>query len=175
MHPASMPWSRRARTALVPLLAVPILAMALSACGEGEATMPPLTPEPGDQRPSTQTAVPAAQSLAARKVLYQYLRGIAAGDAKVCSHLTPGYESATFGAAGDCRKGLDEAKGKLRPQDVTALRGVTVPTAEAGPENGDITVGFEDLKWKGEPARPGGILAARYTLRQTGGRWLITG
>jgi hypothetical protein len=174
----SLPWSRRARAAraaLVALLAVPILALTLGACGEGEVTMPPLTPEPGDPRPSAQAAAPPEQTRAARLVLYKYLRGVAAGDAKVCAHLAPGYQSAMFGESGGCRKGLGEARSRLRPQDVTALSGVTVPTGEAGPENGAVTVGFEDLQWKGEPPRPGGILAARYTLRQTGDRWLITG
>ncbi|MFB4313287.1 hypothetical protein [Actinomadura sp. 21ATH] len=161
---------------LAALALVPLLVTAPAACGEDEPEMPPLTPEPGDALPAARSsAPPAAQSRAARLVLYKYLRGIAAGDTKVCAHLAPGYESATFPERGGCEKGLAAAKAKLRPQDVTALKSVTVPAAEAGPDEGEVTVAFEDLKWKAEPARPGGVLAARYTLARTGERWLITG
>ncbi|MDL4775997.1 hypothetical protein [Actinomadura xylanilytica] len=149
--------------------------LALTACGgEDRATMPPLTPEPGDARPLAPAGAPPEQSRAARMVLYRYLRGVAAGDAKVCASVTPAYERATFGKPGGCGSGLAAARARLRAQDRAALRTVTVPTGQAGPGPDDFTVRFEDLRWKGEPARPGGLLAAGFTLRKTGARWLIT-
>ena len=161
----------RVLLAVVPLLAAP------AACGgEDDMSMPPLTPEPGDsQLADTATTAPAAaQSLPARVALYKYLRGIATGNVRACAFLTPGYERAVFGAAGGCRAGFGRARAKLRPQDVAALRGVTVPVCEDGPGDAEYTVRFEQLDWTGEPARPGGLLAASYTLRKTGRYWQIT-
>lgn len=149
----------------------------LASCGgNDEVTMPPLTPEPGDEQPSATAPVAApANTYAARVVLYKYLRGVASGDSGVCAHLSPTYERATFGKPGGCRTGLARVRGGLRPQDLRALRGVTVPTAESGPEEGQVTVRFESLRWKTGRARRGGVIAAQYTLRLTGSRWLITG
>ena len=159
-----------AALSLLPALAFP----ALSACGgKAEITMPPLTPEPGDTRLTDTTVAAPRASLPARRVLYRFLRGVAAGNVKVCADLTPAYERAAFSRPGGCRSGLLQARAKLRSQDIAALRGVTVPAGEPGPGTGEFTVWFEDLRWRGEPARPGGVLAARFTLRKTGGRWLI--
>ncbi|XVQ12295.1 hypothetical protein ACQP1W_06940 [Spirillospora sp. CA-255316] len=165
--------------------ALPVLGVALGAClgaslgacgGADEVTMPPLTPEPGGAPPAATAAAAApARTQAARVVLYKYLRGVASGDVKVCASLSPAYERATFGRAGGCRTGLAQVRNGLRPEDLAALRGVTVPTAEAGPGDGEVTVRFEDLRWKTAPARPGGVIAARYTLQLTGARWLIIG
>ncbi|MFF5258587.1 hypothetical protein ACFY4C_06560 [Actinomadura viridis] len=169
VRPAARRPSARFRAAALAVL----LGTALGGCGgDEEITMPPLTPEPGDERPGTTAA--AAPTRAARVVLYKYLRGIAAGDPGACAHLAPAYERATFGGAGACRTGLARARSALRPQDLTALRGVTVPTATAGPEEGEVTVQFEELRWKTAPARPGGVLASSFTLRRNGGRWLVT-
>ncbi|TDD81240.1 hypothetical protein [Actinomadura rubrisoli] len=155
-------------------LPVVLVLASLSACGGNEITMPPLTPEPVDSRLAGTSDTPPEQSLAARLVLYRFLHGVAAGNVRVCAHLAPAFERAAFGGPGRCRSGLRQARARLRPPDIAALRGVTVPVAEDGPGDGDYTVRFEDLKWRGEPARPGGLLAARFTLRKTGGRWLIT-
>jgi hypothetical protein len=166
----------RVRPFLPALSLLPALALGPAACGgKEEAGMPPLTPEPGDSRLVDVTA-PAKDSLPARLVLYKYLRGIAAGNVKVCALLAPAYDRAAFGRAGGCRSGgLAAARAKLRPADLAALRGVTVPVCDDGPGEGEYTVDFADLKWKGDPARPGGVLAANYTLGKTGTRWLITG
>ncbi|MFB4306073.1 hypothetical protein [Actinomadura sp. GTD37] len=159
-----------------PLAAVLIVLPLLGACGgKDEITMPPLTPEPGDSHLVDTTATESgAESFPARLALYKYLRGIAAGNARVCAYLTPDYQRVAFGAPGACRYGFAHARAKLRPQDVAALRGVTVPSCEPGPGDGDYTVRFEDLDWKGEPARPGGLLAATFTLRKSGAYWQIT-
>ncbi|QXJ21985.1 hypothetical protein AGRA3207_002907 [Actinomadura graeca] len=156
-----------------PSLAALALLPVLSACGgDREIAMPPLTPEPsgtllidgsGDR-----------ETLPARLVLYRFLRGVAAADVRVCAHLAPSYERTAFGRTGGCRDGLRRARARLDPQSVAALRGVTVPTGETGPGDGDFTVRFEDLEWRGEPARPGGLLAPAFTLHQTRERWLIT-
>ncbi|MFD0685284.1 hypothetical protein [Actinomadura fibrosa] len=182
---ADAPVPGRRRTALPVLAALSALAFgALGACGgDDKVTMPPLTPEPGDSRLADSRgdggaggagAASAKASLPARLVLYRFLRGVAAGDARVCAHLAPAYQRSVFGAPAGCRAGLGPARAKLRPKDIAALRGVTVPAAEDGPGAGAYTVRFEDLKWRGEPARPGGLLAARYTLRRSGARWLIS-
>jgi hypothetical protein len=152
--------------ALVPFLL-------LTACGgTGEVTMPPLTSEPGYELP-TESA--AADTLPARMTLYKFLRGIANGDTNACATLAPAYERTLFGAEGGCRTGLAQARSKLRPQDLVALRGVTVPTAQPGSRPGDFVVGFAALRWRTAPARPGGVLASQYTLREADGRWLIVG
>lgn len=160
---------------LAVLSAVPI--SLLAACsGDDEPKIPPLTSEPGDPRPGAAVSVsaPPKQGFAPRIVLFKYLRGVAIGDVKVCAYLSPEYERDVFGSAGGCATGLGQAKQSLRPQDITALRGVTVPAGEPGPGAGEFTVQFADLVWRGDPARPGGVLAARYVLRQTGKRWLIS-
>ncbi len=168
----------RAAALLVPLFVLPLLG--LGACGgQDEVTMPPLTPEPGDSQfldapEPTASAASAKETLPARLALFKYLRGVAAGNAKVCAYLTPAYQREAFGGPAACRTGFAAARAKLRPQDIAALRGVTVPTCEAGPGDGEYTVRFEDLAWKGEPARPGGPLAASFTLRKTGAYWQIT-
>ena len=164
-----------------PLLAAVLVALPLlSACGgQDEVTMPPLTPEPGDSRfADTTTTAAAAESaketLPARLAHYKYLRGVAVGNAKACAYLAPAYQQKVFGGPAACRTGLAKARAKLRPQDLAALRGVTVPVCRAGPGGGVYTVRFEDLAWQGEPARPGGLLAASFTLRKTGAYWQIT-
>ncbi|MUN36640.1 hypothetical protein [Actinomadura litoris] len=156
-----------------PSLAVLALLPALAACGGGgEVTMPPLTPEPADSR-LTDTGGDERRTLPARLVLYRFLRGVAKGNVAVCAYLAPAYERTAFGRPGGCRAGLGRERAKLGPRDLAALRGVTVPTGEAGPGAGEVTVRFEDLKWRGEPAGQGGLLASSFTLRRTGGRWLI--
>lgn len=156
-------------------LAVLLLPAALGACGgEDEVTMPPLTPEPGDsQWTDTAGTTSSEESFPARLALYKYLRGIAVGNVRACAFLTPAYERATFGKPGGCRSGLSRARARLRPQDLAALRGVTVPACEEGPGDGEYTVRFEHLEWTGEPARPGGLLAASFTLRKSGRYWQI--
>lgn len=159
-----------------PFIAAALLVLPLlGACGgQDRVTMPPLTPEPGDSQPAAPVAaMPAKQTFPARFVLYRYLRGIAAGNAGVCGYLTPAYQRAVFGGPAACRAGFVRARAKLRPQDIAALRGVTVPSCEPGP-GGGYTVRFEDLAWKGEPARPGGLLTASFTLRGSGAHWRIT-
>lgn len=162
------------RARVVP--AVVVLLAALGACGgKDEVTMPPLTPEPGDSRPADRAAATAAsrESFPARLVLYKYLRGVAAGNARACALLAPEYERAVFGGPGGCRAGLAQARAKLGPRVLAALRGVTVPACEDGPGEGEYTVRFEQLEWAGEAARPGGLLPASFTLRETGRHWRI--
>ncbi|MGI5206902.1 hypothetical protein ACQEU6_35660 [Spirillospora sp. CA-108201] len=163
----------RVRPSLTALALLPLLA----ACGSGdEVTMPPLTPEPGDSRPAgTSPAAAPRQTLPARLALYRYLRGISVGSARACAYLAPAYERRVFGGPGRCRSGLGRARARLRPQDLAALRGVTVPTCEEGPGAGECTVRFEHLRWKGAPARPGGLLAASFVLRGDGNRWQVAG
>ncbi|WP_433474418.1 hypothetical protein ACQPZP_37560 [Spirillospora sp. CA-142024] len=148
----------------------------LGACGgKDDVTMPPLTPEPSDSRfvvPSNASS--PQETLPARLALYKYLRGVAAGNVKSCAYLTPEHERRVFGAPGRCRSGLARARAKLGPRNVAALRGVTVPVCAKG-SGGDCTVRFEDLRWKGEPASPGGLLAASFTLRKTRTYWQIAG
>ena len=160
-----------------PLLAAVLVVLPLlGACGgPDKVTMPPLTPEPGDSQPvDTTAATSGAESFPARLALLKYLRGVAAGNAKACAYLTPAYQRAVFGGPAACRTGLARARAKLHPQDLTALRGVTVPVCEAGPGDGDYTVRFEDLSWKADPATPGGLLTDTFTLRKTGPYWQIT-
>jgi hypothetical protein len=160
-----------------PLLAAVLVVLPLlGACGgRDEVTMPPLTPEPGDsQFVVTRETTSAKESFPARLALYRYLRGIAAGNPKSCAFLTPAYQRRVFGGPAACRTGFAQARAKLRPQDLAALRGVTVPVCEPGPGEGDYTVRFEDLAWKGEPARPGGLLTESFTLHKTGPYWQIT-
>ncbi|MEU4822295.1 hypothetical protein AB0H37_10525 [Actinomadura sp. NPDC023710] len=163
----------RVRPSLAALTLLPLLA----ACGgANEVTMPPLTPEPGDSRPAETSADAAPrETLPARLALYKYLRGMAAGNARACAYLAPAYERRVFGGPGRCPSGLGRARARLRPQDLAALRGVTVPTCEEGPGAGDYTVRFEHLRWKGAPARPGGLLAANFVLRGNGNRWQVAG
>ncbi|MFG1850390.1 hypothetical protein [Actinomadura geliboluensis] len=166
-----------------PLLAAALLVLpllGLGACGgQDEVTMPPLTPEPGDSQffdvpASTAATASAKETFPARLVLFKYLRGVAAGNPKVCAYLTPAYQREAFGGPAACRTGFAAARATLRPQDIAALRGVSVPACEPGPGEGEYTVRFEDLAWKGEPARAGGPLAASFTLRKTGAYWQIT-
>lgn len=166
-----------------PLLAAALLVLpllGLGACGgQDEVTMPPLTPEPGDSQffdvpASTAATASAKETFPARLVLFKYLRGVAAGNPKVCAYLTPAYQREAFGGPAACRTGFAAARATLRPQDIAALRGVSVPACEPGPGEGEYTVRFEDLAWKGEPARVGGPLAASFTLRKTGAYWQIT-
>lgn len=155
----------------VALAVVPALA---SCSGGGSGSkQPPITEEP-NSRP-TAPPLPPKQALAARMVVFTFLRGVGSGDAKVCGLLAPEYQRLTFGKPGGCRTGFGAARKRFRPKDLTALRTVIVPTGEAGPGLGDYTVRFEDLKWKGDPARPGGVLAAVFTLHLTGKTWRIVG
>lgn len=156
--------------------AVLVVLPLLGACGgQDKVTMPPLTPEPGDSQLVDTTATTSGkESFPARLALYKYLRGIAAGNAKACAYLTPAYQREVFGGPTACRSRFAQARAKLRPQDLTALRGVTVPVCEPGPGDGDYTVRFEDLAWKGAPAAPGGLLTTTYTLRKSGPYWQIT-
>ncbi|NDU72455.1 hypothetical protein GWI34_07430 [Actinomadura sp. DSM 109109] len=159
-----------------PAIAALALLPLLAACGGGdEVTMPPLTPEPGDSPPAVTAAAAPGRTLPARLALYRYLRGIAAGNTRACAYLAPAYERRVFGGPGRCRTGLGRARAGLRPRDLAALRGVTVPTCEEAPGGGACTVRFEDLRWKAAPARPGGLLAASYVLRGAGKRWLVAG
>jgi hypothetical protein len=48
-----------------------------------------------------------------------------------------------------------------------------VPTAQPGSQPGDLVVAYATLRWRTAPARPGGLLASRFTLRQANGRWLV--
>ncbi|MEO3822202.1 hypothetical protein [Actinomadura sp. B10D3] len=156
-----------------PLVLALMLLSSPAACdGKDKVTMPPLTPEPRESRLAGTPTAASSRTLAARLALYRYLRGIAAGNVKACAFLTAGYERRVFGGPGRCRSGLAQARARLRPQDITALRGVTVPVCETAPD-GACTVRFENLRWKGEPARQGGLLAASFTLRKTGAYWRI--
>jgi hypothetical protein len=161
-----------------PFLAAVLIALPLlGACGgQDEVTMPPLTPEPGDSRfaDTATTAASAQETLPARLALYKYLRGIAVGNPKACAYLTPAYQQEVFGGPAACRTRFAGARATLHPRDLAALRGVTVPVCRTGAGTGVYTVRFEDLAWKGEPARPGGLLAASFTLRRTGAHWQIT-
>jgi hypothetical protein len=137
--------------------------------------MPPLTPEPGDsQFAGTRATASTQESFPARLALYKYLRGIAAGNPKSCAYLTPAYQREVFGGPAAGRAGFAKARAKLRPQDIAALRGVTVPVCEPGPAAGDYTVRFEDLAWKGDPAAPGGLLTTSFTLHKSDTYWQIT-
>ncbi|MEU5993784.1 hypothetical protein ABZ806_32835 [Spirillospora sp. NPDC047418] len=164
-----------------PLLAAVLVALPLlSACGgQEEVTMPPLTPEPGDSRfadttTAAATTTSAKETLPARLALYKYLRGVAVGNAKACAFLAPAYQQKVFGGPTACRTRFAKARAKLRPQDLAALRGVTVPVCRPGPGDGTYTVRFEDLAWKGAPARQAGLLAPSFTIQRTGQNWQIT-
>ncbi|MFG2085804.1 MULTISPECIES: hypothetical protein [unclassified Spirillospora] len=172
----------RTRPSFAAPLLVPVLLLAvLGACGgENEITMPPLTPEPGDSRVASDAgAASPEESLPARLTLYKYLRTIALGSTAACKYTSDEFDLARFGERG-CEAGLGRARAGLRPEDVAALRGVTVPTAEREPD-GAYTVRHRDLKWRGEPARlqpePGGpphaFFLDTYTIRQNGGRWVL--
>jgi hypothetical protein len=151
---------------------------ALIACGaEADMSIPPLTPEPTISLPPAdpaETADPAAgkASYPARLALYNYLRGMAAGNPRACAYLAPAYDRATFGKAG-CRAWVPQVDRQLPAADLTALRQVVVPTATRGPGSADYTVRFADLEWRTEPAKPSGVLAARYVIRRIGARWFI--
>ncbi|MEU5877356.1 hypothetical protein [Spirillospora sp. NPDC047279] len=150
-----------------------IVVLSSAACSgdDGGGRPPAATPVVRESLP----ALAPAQDLAARTVVYRFLRGIAGGDAKVCSLLAPVYQRSVFGTPTGCRTGFGAARQRLRPKDVAALRKVVVPKGKPGPGADEYTVRFEDLRWKGEPARPGGVLAARFTLRRTGSGWVISG
>lgn len=157
-------------------LLVPVL-VSCSRFSDKEPEIPPLTSEPGDPLPdpTTPAGASAPQGYAARVVLYKFLRGVAAGDTRTCAHLARGYEGTIFGKPGGCETGLGQARQRLRPQDIAALSGVTVPAGQPGPTPDEFTVSYADLRWRGDPARPGGVIAARFVLRKEGGRWLIAG
>lgn len=168
----------RRRLLIASLALVPVLC----SCGGNEAgaqaTLPPLTPEPGLALPSGAAGSPPGggrASLAARVSLARYLRGIGAADPRICALLSPAYERTAFGAPGGCRTYIGQVKRRLRAKDLIALRSVFVPTATPGPGPAEYTIEFADLRWRTDPARPGGVLAARYVLHRTGRRWLITG
>lgn len=151
---------------------------ALVACGDSETDMsiPPLTPEPAISLPPAdpEPVDPALEkaSYPARLALYAYLRGLAAGNPRACAYLAPAYDQATFGAAG-CRAWVPQVKRHMAAAELTALRHVVVPTALPGPGNAEYTVRFADLQWRTEPAKPSGVLAARYVIRRVGTRWFI--
>ncbi|MBW8484534.1 hypothetical protein [Actinomadura parmotrematis] len=154
-----------------PLLAVLITALALcAACGGGGDPQPAPSPAARSTGPAT---VPAAQSRAARAALVAYLHALGKGDGKACSYLSPAYARETFGK--NCAAGLRSARARLRPRDLKSLQAVTAPEAEPGVTPGEVSIPFESLRWKDEPALPGGPVAARFTLQRTGKRWLISG
>ncbi|MGP4026578.1 hypothetical protein [Actinomadura sp. 3N407] len=172
----------RARPSLAaPFLLPALLLPALGACGGGdEITMPPLTPEPDDSRFAADIgAVSPQESLPARLTLYKYLRAIAAGSTAACTYTSADFDRARFGERG-CEAGFRRARAGLGPGDVTALRRVTVPAAEKGPD-GSYTVRHEDLKWRGGPARlqpkpghpPHAFFLDTYTIREYEGRWVL--
>ncbi|MEU8797857.1 hypothetical protein [Spirillospora sp. NPDC048819] len=164
-----------------PFLLAVLLLPVLGACGgEDEITMPPLTPEPGDSRFASDVgAASPKESLPARLTLYKYLRSIALGSTAACKYTSAEFDLARFGDGG-CEAGFRQARAGLRPEDVTALRGVTVPAAEEEPD-GAYTVRHEDLKWRGAPARlqpkpgspPLAFFLDTYTIRQYDGRWVL--
>ncbi|GAA2084535.1 hypothetical protein [Actinomadura alba] len=160
----------RVRLPIAALVLVPVLTSCGSG-GEAENSMPPLTPEPTITLPPQDPAA-ERRSLPARTVLFRYLRSIAAGDPRGCAHLSPAYDRATFGARG-CRVQMPPAARRLPAGDLNALRGVTVPIANEGPEPADYTVHITDLQWRTEPADPSDVLASSYVIRRVGTRWLI--
>jgi len=162
-------------------LVAPLLVLMLPALGacalftDAEPKIPPLVWESGDARlidPRSAT-VPPQESLPARLVLYRFLRGVAAGDVRVCGYLIPEYEQDAFGAVGGCRSGLAAERRRLGARTLAALRGVTVPMARRGPGDNEMTVRFGDLRWRTAPPEPAGLLAERFVLRRVGGRWRI--
>lgn len=163
------------------LIASLALIPALCSCGSGEAgaqpTLPPLTPEPGLSLPPAADPSPSGRpaDLAPRVALARFLRGVGRGDARVCALLTPAYERTAFGGAGRCRTWIRTVRTKLPAEDLAALRSVYVPTGASGPGADDFTIEFADLQWRGDPAQPGEVLAARWVLHRTGRRWLISG
>lgn len=163
------------------LTAIVLLVPALASCGGGAADarpgLPPLTPEPGLSLPVT-AGDPAARpvDLPPRLALARFLRGIGAGDPRVCALLTPARERIAFGGPGRCRPWITEVKRHLPAKDLLALRTVVVPSGTPGPGAAGFTVEFTELQWRGEPAQQAGVLAARFVLRRTpAGRWLIAG
>ncbi|REE98481.1 hypothetical protein [Thermomonospora umbrina] len=152
---------------------------ALGACGAfdepDEPGIPPLVWESGDPRltdPRPVTAS-AAETREARVVLYRYLRGLAAGDVRICALITPEYEESVFEGPRRCRGRLGTVRERLGARNLAALRGVTVPVARPGPGPGRFTVRFTDLRWRTGRAAPGGPLAERFVLRRVDDRWLI--
>jgi hypothetical protein len=156
--------------------------LVLTGCGSAKDTsMPPLSLEPSASSPSTGETSPTSRSasragFAARVALQRLLRGIGAGDARVCASVAPAHARTAFGAAG-CRAWVTSVKRHLTAADLTALRTVRVPTAVAGPGHADFTVAFTDLGWAGTPPQPGSapVFQDQYVLRHTGSRWLLAG
>jgi hypothetical protein len=160
----------RVRLPIAALVLAPMIAA--TGCGSrADTSMPPLTPEPTITLPP-EDGTALRRSFPARMVLYRYLRGMAAGDRRVCLYLAPAYDRDTFGRTG-CRAWIPQVRRHLSATDLAALRQVTVPTATQGPGPADYTVLFSDLHWRAHPARTSGVLAESYTLRHAGNRWLI--
>jgi hypothetical protein len=157
----------------------------LAACGGGtdDDSLPPLTPEPSlsiPQAESSQPASPASRSGArasypARFALMKFLRGVGAGDARVCAYVAPAYAGTAFADSGGCRQWIGTVAARLTPEERTLMRTVLVPGATPGPEQGQYTIRPADLRWtpRGSTA-PDGILADQYVLAREGNRWLIT-
>lgn len=160
-------------------LVVAAVVAGAAGCGglsaDDEPEIPPLTAEPGDPQAGRPTvSLEPGQARAARGVLQRYLRAVGAGDDQACTYLSPEYESAAFGAQG-CQAGLGQARREMDEADLAALRTVRVPGGEAGPARDEFTVRFADLVWAADPARPGGLVEARYVLRLGDGGWRLRG
>lgn len=180
--PLSTTRSPGARSLFVVTCALPLLA----ACGNSQSddTLPPLTPEPSLSVPALESTAPqpattsasgagARASYPARLVLMKFLRGVAAGEARVCGYLSPAYDRKAFARAGGCAKWIGTVATRLTADQLGRLRTVQVPGASPGPGTGQYTIRLRDLRWRPAQATPPDFVARQYVLAKTGGRWLI--
>jgi hypothetical protein len=158
----------------------------LGACGGGtdDDSLPPLTPEPSLSIPQAESSQPASTasrsgaraSYPARYALMKFLRGVGAGDVRVCGYVAPAYARTAFADSGGCRQWIGTVAARLTPEERTLMRTVLVPGATPGPGPGQYTIRSGDLRWTPRTATaPAGVLADQYVLTKSGPRWLLAG
>ncbi|HEY7485358.1 MAG TPA: hypothetical protein VH912_12925 [Streptosporangiaceae bacterium] len=153
----------------------------LAACGSSQSddSLPPLTPEPSLSLPVPQSTPPPASrsatraSYPARLVLMKFLRGVGAGEVRVCGYVSPSYARKAFAQAGGCTQWIGTAPTRLTPDQLDQLRTVQVLGATPGPSPGQYTIRARDLRWSTADAAPTEVLAKQYVLAKTGTGWLI--
>jgi hypothetical protein len=175
-----------ARVLLV-AVSVAVAGPLLTGCGglgQDDDPLPPLTPEPGLSLPQASSPPQASgppsasrsgtrASYPARLALMQFLRGVGAGDRRVCGLLAPSYARTAFAADGGCAAWIGAAPTRLTPDELHGLRTVRVLGATPGPRPGQFTVRPADLRWSSGGGVPRDVVAQRYVLARVGGRWLV--
>jgi hypothetical protein len=163
------------RLLLLPV-AVAASGVLLSGCGgsgkSGATTNPPAQIVPSTQAPRVPatSAAPKRLPAAAAEVLQTFLRGIAADDPTVCKNVSAAYNKSK---PGGCKKEVKTAFKHLKPKQVKELKAVEAVKGVPGAKKGQFTVLFSNLKWT-KGTLPQGILADKYVLTKTKGKWLIT-